>query len=279
MHARKLMTQSALASAVLMALSGSAFAAGFQASEHSAADVGRAFAGEGVIAEDASVQAANAAGLAFLKGSVYTGSWSRVDPSIKVKGTYTGALAPTGRPAEQSDMTPTIDVPAMYFASQINDQWHWGVGAFTNFGLVTNYSGDFGGSALADRSDLKTANLNLNFAYQVNPRVAVGFGINAVRAEANLTSRITSPTPLTVAPGVTVDLGGKRIADMDGTDWGYGWNIGVVAEPVDGTRVGLSYRSQVNLKLDGKVRSDVYNGVGLPQNPLNPYALDRKSVV
>lgn len=269
---------SALASAVFVATTGSAYAAGFQIGEHSAGDVGRAFAGTGVVADDASVQAGNAAGLAFVKGTMVSASAAVIDPSIKIKGTYYGPFAgAAGRPANESDMAPTETVPAVFIAQEINDQWAWGFGAYSNFGLVTNYHDDFGALALADKSELKTANLNLNVAYRINPQVAIGFGIDAVKAEAKLSSTIPSPTPIQVAPNTFVDIGGKTIQKLEGDDWGYGWNLGIVAEPMEGTRIGLAYRSEVDLSFEGDVKSDVYNGVGLPQNPLNPHAVNFNS--
>lgn len=270
---------SALASAVLVATSGVAHAAGFQVTEHSASGLGRAFAGEGVMAEDASVQAANAAGLAFLKGPVATGAMSYIDPDIDLNGRYSGAFAlgqGGSRPANNDNVAPNQWVPAAYYAAPINEQWSWGVAAFTNFGLVTDYTADFGALALADKSDLKTANLNLNAAYRVNEWVAVGFGFNVVRAEAELTATVPANTTLPLPPqlGGPQNLSGRTVADLSGDDWGYGWNLGLVAEPVEGTRLGLSYRSSVDLSLEGRAKSELFAGT---RSAVNPNALNFNS--
>jgi long-chain fatty acid transport protein len=43
-------------------------------------------------------------------------------------------------------------------------------------------------------------------------------------------------------------------AKLTGDDWGYGWNVGVMLEPTPGTRIGMHYRSKVDLTLEGDVR-------------------------
>jgi long-chain fatty acid transport protein len=51
---------------------------------------------------------------------------------------------------------------------------------------------------------------------------------------------------------------------MEGDDWGYGYNLGVLFEPTKDMRVGLSYRSQVKLKLEGTV---TFDGVPVTASP------------
>ncbi|WP_412778999.1 outer membrane protein transport protein [Morganella psychrotolerans] len=87
MNQKNLFTRSALAVAVSLVAS-NAFAAGFQLNEYSTSALGRAFSGEGAVADDASVGSRNPAAMtlfdrpAFSAGAIYInpGVILRVNP-------------------------------------------------------------------------------------------------------------------------------------------------------------------------------------------------------
>lgn len=257
---------SLLSCALLLSLSGAAHSAGFQIAEYSASAMGRALAGQGAIAEDASVQASNAAGLAFLDGQQMSASASYIDATIDVNGVYRGPFGPAGRPANGQNVAPSATVPAVYLSMPINEQLTFGMAANSHFGLMTDYGQSFGALALADESELKTANLNLNLALRTADWFAVGVGINVVKADAKLSSAIPEPTAF--GP---VNIGGRSLATLEGDDVGYGWNIGFLAQGTQGTRFGMSYRSAVDLDLQGSLSSQLYTGT---RSALNPNGLN-----
>ncbi|MFQ5785711.1 MAG: OmpP1/FadL family transporter, partial [Alphaproteobacteria bacterium] len=47
-----------------------------------------------------------------------------------------------------------------------------------------------------------------------------------------------------------------------GDDWGFGYNLGLLFEPIAGTRIGVAYRSKVSHELDGSVRFNTGGPVG-----------------
>lgn len=100
------MKKLSLAIAVSMAtISTGAFAAGFQLNEHSAAGLGRAFAGEGAIADNAAVVARNPAAMTMFSEMTVSGGLTYINPEVDVQATsyYTGAPV-TGT---QYDAAPT----------------------------------------------------------------------------------------------------------------------------------------------------------------------------
>ncbi|ABC33567.1 Long-chain fatty acid transport protein [Hahella chejuensis KCTC 2396] len=235
-----------LVTGAALALSNSALAAGFQLVEHSASGMGRAYAGEAAIADDASVLAANPAAMSLIDKSTFSGALSFIDPNVEVDGTRNIGPLPN-LDAGKDSAAPSALVPAVYYVHPLNDQVTVGIGAFSNFGLETDYGNDYGASDIANKTSITTVNINPSIAYKLSDQFSVGFGINYVKAEAELLSTMPDGTgPL--ARAKNVDLSG------DGDTWG--WNAGVLWNLSQDTRLGLSYRSKLSIKLEGDIKSD-----------------------
>jgi long-chain fatty acid transport protein len=86
-------------------------------------------------------------------------------------------------------------------------------------------------------------------SYAFNDKVSVGFGPTINRISGTLESALTTP--------VSPNDGNVKIK---GDDIGYGFNIGVLVQATDTTRVGLTYHSKVNYKLEG--HTEVTAGAG-----------------
>ncbi len=214
-------------------------AAGFQVSEHSAAGLGRAFAGEAAMASDASVIARNPAGMSKLDSTTITLVGSYIAPEVKLQDKF-------GSSDGSNSVANEAFVPAGYIVMPVNDKWAVGFGAFTNFGFTTNVGKNSLLTGQARESEIVTMNLNASLSYQMSDRLSFGAGVNAVRTEARL---------LRTLPSVDAPL-----LDMEGDDWGYGWNIGMMFDLTPATRLGVSYRSQVNQTLEGKPTTGLYRG-------------------
>jgi long-chain fatty acid transport protein len=42
------------------------------------------------------------------------------------------------------------------------------------------------------------------------------------------------------------------LLELEGDDWGFGWNLGFLVEPREGTRIGLHYRSKIKYGVEGE---------------------------
>ena len=226
-------------------------AAGFQLQERSAAGLGRAFSGEAAMGDDASVIASNPAAMILLEDewSFAIGA-SAVLPDVEVNGSYAPpAPAPPGTvvPASGGNVASDAYVPYLYLARRINDRLSLGFGSYTTFGLKTNYPTSFAARSVADFSELATLNLNPSLAWRINDQWTLGAGFDALYAKGKLTATTPSTLPT---------------LDLTGNDWGYGFNAGLLFEPTPDTRLGLHYRSAVDLELEGQSISIVppFNG-------------------
>ena len=113
-------------------------------------------------------------------------------------------------------------------------------------------------------------NFNPSIAYKVNNRLSIGAGINLQYINAKLTQAVDqgslcAPTQLQLqaigVPGADpancaglVPQGSDGFAKVEGNTWGGGYNFGILYEPSDATRVGISYRSKVQQQLTGNAR-------------------------
>ncbi|MEQ5159042.1 long-chain fatty acid transporter FadL [Proteus terrae] len=249
MNRKNLFTRTALA-AIVGAISSQAGAAGFQLNEYSTSALGRAFSGEGVIADDASVGSRNPAALTMFDRPEFSVGAILINPGVDVKG-----KSPlTGTDTTAKDIAPSALVPNIHFVAPINDKWAIGASGTTNFGLATDFKKDYAAGIIGGKTDLKTMNLNLSAGYRVNNQFSVGLGLNALYADAEITrhaGELPGMIGLPIQPSA-------RVAQLKGDAWGFGWNAGLLYEFDEGNRISFTYRSKVKVKFkDGEYQNDL----------------------
>ncbi|MGV2988621.1 outer membrane protein transport protein [Vibrio sp. E150_011] len=227
-------------------------AAGFQANEHSASGLGRAFSGEGAVADNASVLARNPAAMTLFDAAQFSGAITLVDPNVNITDTTNNQ--------ELKDIAPSQIVPGAYYISPINDQWAWGIGLFSTYGVATDYPDSAAAGDLAGNTSLISVNLNPNIAYRVNDHFSLGGGVNLVYAEAELDRHKGALAPF---------LGGSpsdKLISMKGDTYAFGWNLGALYEINDDHRFGFSYRSAIDLSFEDGDFSSYDSGISTPTN-------------
>ncbi|OOF15606.1 MULTISPECIES: outer membrane protein transport protein [unclassified Salinivibrio] len=246
-----------------------AHSAGFQVSETSVSGLGRAFAGEAAIADNAAVGARNAAALTRFNTTAFSGGLSIIDPDVHadVQSANNGAVSKAalealGMSTEAKDIAPTEYVPSFHLIHPIDDQIVVGFSAFSNFGLSTEYPKDFAAGVGAGDTALVTMNFNPNIAYKINEQWSVGAGISAIYADAELNRFAGAAAGTPSLPGTSSAT--DRIAHLKGDGWGFGWNLGALWEVNEDNRFGLSYRSQSDITLEGNYEGLATASVGKP---------------
>jgi long-chain fatty acid transport protein len=222
-------------------------AAGFALIEQNASGLGNAYAGAAAVAEDASTIYFNPAGMTLLPDRQWVIAGHLIKHEAEFSGTVSAPFPVTG--GEGGDAGGWALVPNAYFAFRLTPDVHLGVGLNSPFGLKTDYDADWIGRYQAIESEVKTININPSIAYKVSDSLSVGAGLNIQWIEATLTNRI----PVLGQPLVTIK----------GDDYGWGYNLGVLWQATPATRIGLSYRSEVDYTLDGTASTSdpvVFNG-------------------
>jgi len=241
--------------AVLLALGTSnALASSFALIEQSVSGMGTAYAVGSSGIDDASTVYFNPAGMSRLHGSHLSGGLQIVDLNTDFKGSAEYANTGTGLDGapisgkKKKNLDTTEAVPSGYISHQYSDKVWFGLGVNAPFGLKTEYDDKWVGRYNADKSELLTININPSMAFKFNDNVSIGFGVSAMYADGELTNAVDGGL-LTATPGAN-DGKVKLTAD----DWGYGFNAGLLLEPTQNTRIGLHYRSEIDLKLEGNAK-------------------------
>jgi long-chain fatty acid transport protein len=164
----------------MLAISGAASASGFALIEQSSSGLGNAYAGGSASAEDASTVYYNPAGMANIKGSQVLVAVHAIKPSAQF--TDTGSTLPVTD--NGGNAGSLAYVPSLYLLGDINEQWKYGIGVSSPFGLKTEYTPTWTGRNLAIKSELQTLNVNPSVSYKMSDMVSLGFGLDAQYAQA-----------------------------------------------------------------------------------------------
>ena len=140
----------------LLAMSGAATASGFALIEQSASGLGNAYAGGAASADDASTVFYNPAGMTNIKGSQVVVALHAIQPSAKFSnnGSTAGLGSDNG-----GDAGSLALVPNFYYVADINEQWKYGIGVNSPFGLKTEYASTWIGRNLAIKSEIGRAHV------------------------------------------------------------------------------------------------------------------------
>ena len=266
--------------------SGIAHAAGFQLNEQSAVAVGTALSGTAV-ENDASVQFANPAGIANLKGLQVLGGGDLYVTTVNFHNE--GSRTLLGQPVTGSGVASADSnaiAPYGYASYQIDEKWTAGIGVYSPFGLATRYDDSSTVRYFAENSVVNAIEINPNIAFRLNDQLSFGAG-PAIRYTHGQFSNAIDDGSLGTAAGIAAGLpaataaalGGPQRNDAQfkatGDDWAVGYKAGILFQPDKLTEIGAAYHSAIQSTLTGT--SNVNNaGVASPlavafaASPLGP---------
>ncbi|HIF9179694.1 TPA: outer membrane protein transport protein [Photobacterium damselae] len=247
MNKKRLFTKTLVAAAVTIA-SQQAMAAGFQLNAQSATGLGRAFAGDGVIADNASTMAKNPASMALFDAPALSLGVIAIDTDVKVKNaTYTSLMGPNALPDEQ--IGGTSFAPNIYYIHPLNDKWTVGAGLYSNFGTKTEFSNDYVANEYGGLTDVKSVNLALSAAFRVNEHWSLGGGLDVIYGSGKLerSNKILGPI-------INKDPKNTSLLKADADGVALGFNLGTVYELNENNRFGLSYRYSPTLEAKGDIK-------------------------
>ena len=214
--------------------SSQAMAAGFQLNAQSATGIGRAFAGDAVIADNASVMARNPAAMALFDKTELSLGFETITSMIEVKDASYNTLGGAMPVDNVDDVGDTSVAPNIHLIVPVNEKFAWGVNAYSNFGTKTEFSDDYLASEYGGLTDVMSINFGLAGSYRLNDQWSFGAGLDLIYGEG--TMKRTAGVGFGPAAG-------QKLLDVDGaTGWAVGFNVGTVYELDENNRFGLSYR-------------------------------------
>ncbi|WP_445156684.1 OmpP1/FadL family transporter [Halomonas sp. E14] len=246
------------------AFASQANAGGYQINEQSVSGQGYGHAGRSSNVNDATIVFGNPAGMSFLDRAQLTagGTYLNVSTDINnASATRNGVPVHTDGTAE-GDIVPGTLVPFAFYAHPVNQQLAFGFGVYAPFGSKTDYEDTFVGRNLGNYTELRVISAQPTVSYRFNDQWAVGAGITYNRVEGELHRQV--PAPIL---GFRQDLNGigpvgteELDARVQGDDDGWGYNLGVIFQPMPETTIGLTYRSKVSYTLEGDYHARQDNG-------------------
>jgi long-chain fatty acid transport protein len=232
--------------AVSAVTAGPATAAGFLVRENSAEAVATAEAGNGSRASGPDTIFSNPAGMTHLQADGFELGAAVVILSNNFSGsarqaTPTGPVSLPGNNGGDSGFTALI--PNLYGVMRVMPDVSIGIAITVPFGNSTVYDPGWVGRYLGTRTVATSADINPSIAWKIDDTWSVGAGFSAQYLKLDVTQAIDQAA-----------IFGAAVPDaflhFKAHDWSYGFNAGVLADFGD-TRVGLTYRSNVNHRLEG----------------------------
>jgi long-chain fatty acid transport protein len=228
-------------------IAGSADAAAFYLQEQSVKGAGRAFSGEVADQGAASLWWNPAASGGMTGGDAAIGV-SEIMPRGDVHNNGTlivrpgQAPAPVGGNADSHNPINNGTLPSGAVAFAVTPQLSLGLAVTSPFSFTTNYEANSWARYTADKTNLRTYDIQPSVAYQIVPGFSVGLAANAEYVKASLGNYLPNLSPQLPDGHQT----------LKGNGWDWGWSAGFQYQsgPVS---VGLSYKSSIKHKLDGTV--------------------------
>ncbi|WP_404299022.1 OmpP1/FadL family transporter [Halomonas sp.] len=246
------------------AFASQAHAGGYQINEQSVSGQGYGHAGRSSNVNDATIVFGNPAGMSFLDRAQVTagGTYLNVNSDINNvqaqrfldAGVAQGA-APMGVQVpigdipggNEGDMVPGTLIPFAFYAHPVNERLAFGFGVYAPFGSNTDYENDFQGRYFGNYTELTVISAQPTVSYRFNDQWSVGAGVTYNRVEGELRRKL--PTDPSFNPAGDID------SRVEGDDDGWGYNVGVMYQPIPETTLGLTYRSKVDYTLTGDFRA------------------------
>ena len=218
-----------------LAIPAVASAEGFGINEWSAEGV--AMGGARMFAEDDPANVAyNPASITKVKGMGWKFGAVYISPHGKYKAyDKDGGLVEDGK----NVVHPGV-LPYFYYVDQIDEKQWFGIGAFTRFGMISEFGKDSIVATNAYSSELKGMSLTPTYAWKPDTKVSAALGAEINYVGLNLKKKIA---------------GGAYDSETEGESTALGWNAAINYEFDDKNEIGLVYRSRITHTMEADFTS------------------------
>ena len=231
------------ACALLLIFCATARAEGFALNEWSARGVSLA---GGLVgrADEVSALAYNAAGITQLPGTHLMAGLAFIAPMGSIDADLIG-----GRKHDTTTKPATFLAPHGFASYQLNDDFWLGLGVFSRFGVGNSYAQDWVGRYNVYDVGLQTISFVPTIAWKINEMFSVSAGVEVLYAGFYMGNKI--PTMQLTAAGPR--QGPDNDLQLQGDGWGVGAQFGAHVRFNEQWSLGLAYKSQVTLNINGDV--------------------------
>jgi long-chain fatty acid transport protein len=232
-----------MSAAGILSLSSHALAAGFQFWEQDGASIGNYHAGRSAIAEDASTNFYNPAGLVRMQNQqlviaavpYMTGYQFR---GTVVQGSLTGPYAGPQQTSAQGGTYSTI--PTAHYAAPVGENIVMGLSFVEPFGLDTDYGTDSFVRYVATLTSIQLLDLSPAIGFGITDKLSFGMGLDLEHSNGEFDFINTDGTP-----------SNDTLSQNSGSGSGVGYHFGTLYQFTPHIRVGLSHHSKITHHLRG----------------------------
>lgn len=134
-------------------------------------------------------------------------------------------------------------LPHLFVAAKPTDWMSVGIGAYSVYGLGTEWPENWFGREYGIYSAMTTVSINPTIAFKLMDNLGLGLGFDIIRGSVETRSGIPEP------------IGGEAL--FGGEGWGYGLNVGLAWQPIPNVfHVGAAYRSRARMEFTGRIDYD-----------------------
>ncbi len=138
-----------------------------------------------------------------------------------------------------------IYLPQLHVNSQEYGKMRFGFSLVYPFGLSKRWEQLFP-QMYAQEFSLLVTEGNPTFSYILFDKIRLGGGIRLLYGSGQVKTKIENPPATQLGPFSSLSR------ELDGSDWGAGYNLALTILPMDGVVFSTTYRSKVVMDLDGK---------------------------
>lgn len=205
-------------------------------------NLGTAGAGQAALAADASTALSNPAGMTHLDRSQMLIGFQALyyDNKFDTESASFGG----GNGGQAGGWIPS---GSFSYVHDVSTDLKFGLFTGSYFGLGLERDQNWSGRYYNTEAEFVTYLVNPSAAYRVNNWLSLGAGIDLIYAELHQEVAVNN----SAVPGQAGQADGEL--EIDNNDVAYGFNLGIMLEPQEGSRLGLTYRSEVDLEFEDTV--------------------------
>jgi long-chain fatty acid transport protein len=170
------------------------------------------------------------------------GGLSMMDSKFSFSAGVSGIMANVVFQKEATNYQARTDNPTgtpfyIYGAGKITDKLSIGLGVYTPFGSSAKWDDDWAGRYLIQNISLTAIYFQPTIGYKFNDIVSIGAGFVYAYGKVELKK--------------AVPYNEGSYAELKGSTGNIGYNVGVMVRPTKKLSIGIDYRSQIIMKMEG----------------------------
>ncbi len=226
-----------------LALQATADASGLLLYEVASDNVGLANAGAAARAQHPGTLASNIAGMSFLPGTQISAGLQLLHGNLEFSQDTTSNVP--GR--DSGSAMEWAPGGSLFLTHQLNENWHVGFASYGDFGLSIEYENAWSGRYFMQNGELLGMTLLPSLSYRLADQWSFGIGLRATYVMFDTQGAVdNSPLGILDRPDGTLSY--------KDSDWGLGASLGLIYQPQAGTRIGLSYTSEVAIEFSDALK-------------------------